>query len=56
MKILYAEILEVLTRLEKESVSSNAENVLSDTCDLHNHITELKEMLRWESTDYHVSK
>ena len=46
----------MLGRLETKIVSPSIGNESSDTCDIQNHILDLKELLRRERTDYHVSK
>jgi len=46
----------VLGRLETKIVSASIGNESSDTCDIQNHILDLKDMLRRERSDYHVSK
>lgn len=55
METLYGEISDVLERLEKKSVSGVGYELL-DTCDVHNHIAELKDIIRKERSEYHVSK
>lgn len=46
----------MLGRLETKIVSPSPGSESSDTCDIQNHILDLKDMLRRERTDYHVSK
>ncbi|TKY59045.1 putative 1-phosphatidylinositol-3-phosphate 5-kinase FAB1C [Spatholobus suberectus] len=53
VEALYVEISNVLERLETKIVSPGIENESSDTCDIQNHILDLKDMLRRERTDYH---
>lgn len=50
------EISDALKCLETKIVSPGMGNELSDICDMHNHILELKDMLQREKKDYHVSK
>ncbi|QCD82988.1 1-phosphatidylinositol-3-phosphate 5-kinase [Vigna unguiculata] len=53
VETLYAEISNVLGRLETKIVSASIGNESSDTCDIQNHILDLKDMLRRERSDYH---
>ncbi|KAI9084110.1 hypothetical protein K1719_033908 [Acacia pycnantha] len=46
VETLYREISDVLESLEKKS------SFPTDSCDIHSHITELKDMLRIEGNDY----
>lgn len=46
----------MLEHLETKISSPGIGNELSETCDIHNHILDLKDMLRRERMDYHVSR
>ncbi|KAJ7954212.1 1-phosphatidylinositol-3-phosphate 5-kinase [Quillaja saponaria] len=52
METVYREISDVLKCLEQKIISPDIGYELSDTCDLQNHIMELKELLRKERSDY----
>lgn len=52
VETLYAEISNVLNQLETKIVSPGIGNESSDTCDIQNHILDLKDMLRRERKDY----
>lgn len=53
METLYAEISDVLDGMESKRQASSHE--WSDTCELENHITNLKELMKKERNDYIVS-
>lgn len=53
METLYAEISDMLGRIELKIAFFRNES--SDKSDLHNHITELKDLLNREKNDYNVS-
>ncbi|KAF7808767.1 putative 1-phosphatidylinositol-3-phosphate 5-kinase FAB1C [Senna tora] len=53
LETLYSEISDVLESLEKKSVFPHVGNEQqSDSCDVHNHIKELKDILKEERNDY----
>ncbi|KAK7317860.1 hypothetical protein RJT34_02436 [Clitoria ternatea] len=54
VETLYVEISNVLEHLETRIASPGTGNELSDACDIHNHILDLKDMLQRERTDYHL--
>lgn len=53
MESLYAEISDVVDRMEQKSKLSTQES--SDSGDVQSHITQLKELLQKERSDYIVS-
>lgn len=56
LETLYREISDVLESLEKKSSFPGLGNEQhSDSCDIHSHIKELKDMLKKERNDYQVS-
>lgn len=46
----------MLEHLETKISSAGIGNELLDTCDIHNHVLDLKDMLQREKMDYHVSR
>ncbi|XP_057753345.1 putative 1-phosphatidylinositol-3-phosphate 5-kinase FAB1C [Arachis stenosperma] len=53
VETLYVEISDALDRLERSVTSHGMGNELSDTCEIHHNILELKDMLQRDRKDYH---
>ncbi|MED6122238.1 hypothetical protein PIB30_117314 [Stylosanthes scabra] len=54
VETLYVEISDALDRLETSITSHDMGNEVSDACEIHQHILELKDMLQRDRKDYHT--